>query len=123
MGSRDELINVNFPFELNDRGQLQQVGYVEHVRQMVEQVLLTARGERVNLPEFGSGLIERLFEGNDNALVAGTRNDVVRSLQQGLGSVITVQDVNVALSGATLQISVTYVIIATDQKQTVTVSA
>ena len=44
-----------------------------HVAQMVRQVLLTAPGERVDLPEFGCGLRALVFAGNSDAVAASAQ--------------------------------------------------
>ncbi|MFO0614273.1 MAG: GPW/gp25 family protein [Polyangiaceae bacterium] len=112
--------SLNFPLEIDGGGRLRTVGYAEHVAQMIEQALLTALGERVNLPTFGSGLLERVFEGSDTALVASTRTEVIRALQQGLGAIITVVAVTVTSESEALRVSVTYAIADTPTTETVT---
>ena len=62
--------------------------YPEHVEQMIEQVLLTTPGERVNLPQFGCGLRQLLFAPVSDALQATMRIQVMQALGQALGGVI-----------------------------------
>ena len=42
----------------------------DHVRDLIEQVLFTAPGERVNRPDFGSGLLQLVFAPNSPELAA-----------------------------------------------------
>ena len=50
-------MNVNFPYQFDGRGRHADP-IADYVRQLVEQVLFTSPGERVNLPDFGSGLLQ-----------------------------------------------------------------
>lgn len=56
----------------------------EHVRQLIEQVLFTNPGERVFRPEFGAGVAALVFEPNDSALAAVTRQRLLSSLAEAL---------------------------------------
>ena len=52
---------VAFPFQVNDHARSAVVDEQEHLKQLIEQVLFTTPGERVNRPEFGTGLQSLLF--------------------------------------------------------------
>jgi hypothetical protein len=46
-----------YPFRIDPAsGQAAQTNYATHVDQMIRQTLLTAAGERADLPQFGCGL-------------------------------------------------------------------
>lgn len=107
MSRRDD---VAFPLSFDGRGRTQLAAPDRHVRDMIEQVLFTAPGERVMRPSFGSGLLQLPFEPNSDTLVATTEFLVRGSLQQWLGDVIDVADVVVANEDSTLTISVGYVV-------------
>ena len=88
--------NVNFPFQFDGRGRtldpnagLQQ----NYVRQLVEQVLFTSPGERVNLPDFGSGLLQLPFAPNSVEMAAATQFSVQAALQKWLSNYVRVQSV------------------------------
>src|SRR6185437_9536373 len=81
----------------------------DHVRDMIEQVLFTAPGERVMLPEFGCGLLKMTFEPNADLLAAATELLVRGSLQRWLEYVIDVTSVKVTASDEELVIQVEYV--------------
>jgi phage baseplate assembly protein W len=111
-----------FPFRIDPMsGQAQQAPYGAHVEQMIRQVLLTAPGERADLPQFGCGLRQLLFAPNSDALQATARLAVQRGLSQWLAG--QVQLVNVTVSpgdgGDYSQIVVTveYVLVETQSKQ------
>lgn len=85
-----------FPFRIDpSSGQAAQSPYATHVDEMIRQILLTAPGERADLPEFGCGLRQLLFAPNSDALQATTQLIVQRSLMLWLGNQITVQTVTV----------------------------
>ena len=43
-------MNVDFPYHFDARGRTAEVDYDAHIRDLIEQVLFTAPGERVNRP-------------------------------------------------------------------------
>ena len=45
---------LDYPFGFDPRGRSRLTGAGDHVRDLIEQVLFTAPGERVNRPEFGT---------------------------------------------------------------------
>ena len=86
-----------FPFRIDPAShQATQTNYAAHVRQMIRQVLLTAPGERADLPEFGCGLRQLVFAPYSEALVATTRLQVQRALERWLVGQIQVRKVNVS---------------------------
>jgi phage baseplate assembly protein W len=83
-----------FPFRIDPvSGQAQQAAYGMHVGQMIRQILLTAPGERADLPEFGCGLRELLFAPNSTAVQATAQLLVRQSLTRWLAGQIVVQSV------------------------------
>src|SRR5713226_3852826 len=110
-------MNLDFPFHFDDRGHTAEVDNDGHIRDLIEQVLFTAPGERVNRPTFGSGLLQLVFAPNSDALAATTQTTVQGALQQWLGDVIQVQAVDVQNDDATLRITVQYIVRRTQQQQ------
>src|SRR6185312_12834702 len=88
-------MNVDFPYHFDARGRTAEVDYDAHIRDLIEQVLFTAPGERVNRPDFGSGLLRLVFAPNSSELAATTQYLVQGSLQQYLGDLIQVDAVDV----------------------------
>ncbi|HEX2047677.1 MAG TPA: GPW/gp25 family protein [Acidimicrobiales bacterium] len=84
-----------YPFRIGPSGQAAQSGYAAHVAQMVHQVLLTAPGERIDVPEFGCGLRRMLFAPHTESLDATTQILVRSALDRWLGAHIDVRDVRV----------------------------
>lgn len=99
----------SFPFRIDDLGQVGISSGDQHIRNKVLQVLLTSPGERVNLPEFGCGLRDLVFDPNNEILAATTEFTVQRALQHWLADEITVQGVDVSSQEGQLTIEVAYV--------------
>ena len=80
-------------------------------------MLFTAPGERVNRPDFGCGLLRLVFAPNSDELAAATQFLVQGSLQQWLGDLIEVNDVQVESDDARLLVEVQYTVRRTQQQQ------
>ncbi len=101
---------IDYPYGIDDRGRTRGADYDAHIRDLIEQVLFTAPGERVNRPTFGSGLMQLVFAPNDDALAAAVQLSVQGSLQQWLGDLILVQAVEATSEDSTLRVRVEYVV-------------
>jgi phage baseplate assembly protein W len=110
-------MNINFPFQFDGRGRTQQAALADYIGQIVEQVLFTSPGERVNLPDFGSGLLQLPFAPNSMEMAAATQFSVQAALQKWLGSYVKVQSVVATAQDATLTVTVTYTPLSTDVSQ------
>lgn len=111
--------NVNFPFQFDGRGRTDDPG-ADYVRQLVEQVLFTSPGERVNLPDFGSGLLALPFAPNSLEMAAATQFTVQGALQKWLSAYIKVVSVVASTDEANqgvLRITVTYTLLNTGVTQ------
>jgi phage baseplate assembly protein W len=111
---------VDFPYRVDARGRTGSTSEEEHIRDLVEQVLFTSPGERVNRPTFGSGLLQLVFAPNSDALAAATQLTVQAALQEWLGDLIEVQDVTIEAVDSSLSTTVSYAIRRTQQPQSVT---
>ena len=111
------LTRVDYPFRFDGRGRTASTTQDDHIRDLIEQVLFTAPGERVNRPTFGSGLLKLVFEPNSAELGAATQMAVQGALQQWLGDLILVEAVQVDSQDATVQVTVQYVVRRTQQRQ------
>jgi Bacteriophage baseplate protein W len=109
-----------YPFAIDKNGRAATASYDDHIEQMVEQVLFTAMGERVNRPTFGSGISQLVFAPLSSDLVAATQMLVTGSLQQWLADLIVVQAVGVIAQESTVQITVRYAIRQTQEQKTAT---
>ena len=110
-------MQIDYPFRFDGRGRAAQTSSDDHVRDMIEQVLFTSPGERVNRPTFGSGVMQLLFAPNNDALASATQLTVQGALQQWLGDLILVEAVEVENDDATLRVQVQYVVRRTQQRR------
>jgi len=115
-------MNIDFPLHFDSRGKSALADDPAHIREMIEQLIFTNPGERVNRPDFGSGLMQLLFAPNSPELAATVQFTVQAALQHWLGDVIDVQDVAVQAVDSALTINVKYLIKTTNQQQTVTLN-
>ena len=85
-----------FPFRIDPAsGQGARTTYEAHVDQMIRQILLTAPGERADLPDFGCGLRKLVFAPHSDALEATTRLLVLQSINKWLSDQVSVTSVTV----------------------------
>lgn len=118
-------MQIAYPWQIDGRGRVAEAAEAAHVRQMIEQVLFTIPGERVNRPDFGCGLQQLIFDPNSDELAATTEFLIQGSLQQWLGERITVDAVQVNNERADegrLEITIRYVLLRTQEIQTETFS-
>ena len=100
---------LDFPFDFDGSGRAARTSPDDHVRDMIYQLLFTNPGERVNLPDFGCGLLQMVFRPNSQALAAATQLLVQGALQQWLGEVISVQQLDVNSIDERLEITLVYI--------------
>jgi len=110
-------MNIAFPYQFAGRGRTAEAAMADYVSQLVEQVLFTSPGERVNLPDFGSGLLQLPFAPNSMEMAAATQFAVQGALQKWLGSYLKVRSVTASAQDATLTVTVSYVLLSTDVTQ------
>lgn len=108
-------MNIDYPFHVDGRGRTAQpADDSTHVREMIEQLLFTIPGERVNRPGFGSGLSQLAFAPNSDELAAATQFLVQGGLQQWLGDRVMIQAVQVQTQDSTFTVSVQYLVNGTE---------
>ena len=112
------MLNLDYAYHFDDQGRTAGTSHEQHVRNMIEQVLFTAPGERVNRPTFGCGLRQLVFSPNSDQLTITTRALVEASLQEWLDDVILVEAVTVENDDALLQVSVQYILLRDQQRRT-----
>lgn len=111
-------MQLDYPLHFDNRGRTAETSEDEHIRDMIEQILFTSPGERVNRPDFGSGVMQLIFAPNSDALAAATQMTVQGALQQWLGELILVEAVDVQNEDSTLQVMVQYVVRRSGQRRT-----
>ena len=101
-------MNIAYPLTFDQLGHTAGTDDAGHVRDMIELFLFTNPGERVNRPDFGSGLQQLVFGPNSPELAAALQFTLQAGLQRWLGDVITVQSVAVESSDSTLSVTISY---------------
>ncbi len=110
-------MHIDFPYHMDGRGRTALTDDADYVRDLIEQVLFTTPGERVNRPDFGSGLLQLVFAPNSSLLAGVVETSVQAALQQHLGDLVAVEGVEVVSEDATLAVTVRYVLRRTQQQQ------
>lgn len=103
-----EITSFGFPFTVNAAGHINATGGDDAIRGKIIQVLFTAPGERVNLPEFGCGLFNLVFEPNNSILAAAMEFTVGQAMTRWLRDDILVDGVNVKSLEETVTIEIAY---------------
>lgn len=115
-------MNIDYPFHFDDKGRTAATTDSDHVRDMIEQLLFTSPGERVNRPDFGSGLMQMVFAPNSPELAAALQFTVQAALDRWLGDVIEVRGLEVTSQDATLTVDLAYAIRRTGETRRETFS-
>ncbi|MGH7790910.1 MAG: GPW/gp25 family protein [Thermodesulfobacteriota bacterium] len=114
-------MQFSYPFRIDEKGHTAKVEEEEeHVHQLIEQVLFTIQGERVNRPTFGTNINQLVFAPNSDELATATQVLVQGALQQWLGDLINVESVKVGSEESTLRAIVEYSIRRSQERRTQT---
>ena len=103
-------MQIDYPFHFDGRGRTASTSEEDHIRDLIEEVLFTAPGERVNRPSFGSGLLQLVFAPNSSELATATQFLVQGALQQWLGDRIQIEMVKIDAIDSSLRVTVQYLI-------------
>lgn len=111
------MFNIHAPWKFDDRGQTAVADDALHVRQLVESLLFTNPGERVNRPDFGCGLLQLVFEPNSIELSSALQATVQAAIHRWLGDVIELDDLGVDAIDSKLSIQVSYTVTRTGEQR------
>lgn len=109
---------MDYPYRSGADGRTAVTDGDDYIRELIEQVLFTSPGERVNRPTFGSGLLQLVFAGQDDELAHATQSLVQGALQQWLGNLVQVEAVEVTSEESQLNVTVRYLVRRSQQRQT-----
>jgi phage baseplate assembly protein W len=110
-------MQIDYPYHFDGSGRTAQANDENHIRDLIEQVLFTSPGERVNRPDFGCGLMQLIFAPNSDELATATQYLVQGALQRWLGELIKVEEVEVTSEESTIQVTVKYIIRQTQERK------
>ncbi len=102
------MTHVSFPFALTPAGATAAAGDAAYLRQLLEQLLFTGPGERVNRPDFGCGLNTATFEPAAVERLPVLEAVIKANIGQWLGDLVRLVDVTAEVRDATLTVTVQY---------------
>lgn len=105
------------PYHVGTHGRTAHVSRETYIRQLIEQVLFTTPGERVNREDFGCGLLQLVFASPGSDVVVAAQSLIHGALQRWLGDIISVEAVQVISDDATLRIVIQYLVKESGQRQ------
>ncbi len=109
---------IAFPYHIDRTGRTAAPeDMAAHVRQLIEQVLFTAPGERVNRPNFGTGVHQFVFAPGGEQLATAAQHLLRGALSQWLAEYIEVQNIEVVARESTLEITIHYLLRQTNELQ------
>jgi phage baseplate assembly protein W len=111
------MTHVAYPFHFDTRGRAADAPDEAYVRELIDQVLFTAPGERVNRPTFGCGVMQLVFAPNSPELAAASQFLIQGALQEWLGTIIIVESVTVDAVDSMLTVRIAYVLRRTQVRQ------
>ena len=101
--------HLSFPFRIGFDGRTVQVPSLEaHIRDELIQLILTNPGERAFLPEFGGGVRRLIFENASETTAGITKARVTQAISRWLGHRVTLEDLQVTVENATLEVQIQY---------------
>ena len=101
--------NIAFPYSIDIAGRSSEASQSEHLRQLIEQILFTSPGERVNRPNFGCELRRIVFTPERAELTAAIEAMVQGAITQWAGHLIQLLTVDIRLDGDTAIVTIRYV--------------
>jgi len=101
-------MDLAYPYQIDGRGMTARSAEEAHLRELIEQFLFTNVGERVNRPDFGSGLLQMVFEPGGPELAAALKFTIIGGLQRWLGDLIEIDQLDVTGEDATLRVVIAY---------------
>ena len=109
--------NIDFPFHFDSRGRTALLigtpgsnGANDHIRDLLEQLIFTNPGERVNRPDFGSGVLQLVFAPNSPELAATLQFTLQAAIQRELNDLIELNALDVEAVDSALTIDVSYTV-------------
>ena len=103
-------MHIDFPFHIDGCGRMATTDDDDHIRDMIWQFLFTNAGERVNRPDFGSGLLQMVFAPKSPELATALQHTIQAGLQRWLADLIEVRGLEVRSEDETLQVMVQYIV-------------
>jgi len=103
-------MNIAFPLHFDSRGHTAARGDDAHIRDMIELLLFTSPGERVNRPDFGTGLLQLVFAPNSPELAAALQFMIQAAIDRWLGDLIEVRALDVTSDEGRVTVDLSYAV-------------
>jgi uncharacterized protein len=110
-------MHIAYPYHIDQYGRTATTDEISYIRQLIEQVLFTMPGERVNRPDFGSPLMQLVFSATNDELVTTYQFLMRSALQQWLGDLIEIESVQTSMEDTNLMVTISYILKQTQQRQ------
>ena len=104
---------LSFPLRPGPGRSLAVLELEDDVRAMIEQILLTAPGERVNRPTFGVGIYAYVFEADSPFLAARLRTALEDNCYEHLGKNVRIVALDVTPADEQLHVDIQFEIVGT----------
>ena len=112
-------MNIDFPYHFDGRHRTATTDASDHICDLIEQFIFTSAGERVNRPDFGSGLLQLVHAPNSPELATALQYTLQAGLNRWLGDLIEVRDLQAQADDSQLRVMISYVIRRTNDSRTV----
>ena len=106
---------TDFPYRFGADGLTARTTRIDHVRDLLEQLLFTRPGERLTRPLLGVGLPDLLFGPLSEEVAAAAATLIELAIHQHLSREIAESTVAVRVDGSALLIDVAYRLVATGE--------
>jgi phage baseplate assembly protein W len=114
------MTDIDFPYHFDNKGRTASAGQDDHIREMIEQFIFTNPGERVNRPDFGSGLLQMVFAPNSSELASALKYTIQAGLLKYLGDLIEIRALDVEGVDAEIRVSIQYSVRSSGEQHTET---
>ena len=113
---------LSFPYRIDQTGRTAVAEAEREIRELIEQLLFVAPGERVMRPTLGSGVGQMVFAPASEQVAATVQHLVQGALQTWLGDRVSVGEVEVTAEEAVLTVTIRYRLRLTGEAATAVVS-
>lgn len=110
-------MHKSFPFHFDVRGHIARCDDSAHILDMLEQILFTTPGERVNRPDFGCGVAAMVFGSTAPEFITVKKSQIHSQIQQLLGHLIQVNEIALSVQESRITIVINYTIFKNQQNQ------
>jgi len=115
-------MNIDFPLNIDGSGRTATTADDDHIRDLIEQLLFTSPGERVNRPDFGSGLLKTIFAPISADLASTLQGSIQAAIQRWLGDLIELKSLQVTAENSTLSLTLSYLVRRTNEVKTAVIA-